>query len=290
MVGTLVPTRDHIIAQQSKNYWYSTNHQVVADADPRLVVAVGRPLPGNRNDCKAWELCGAKDAVGRNTVIADGGYRGTGLVIPHRRERGQAELPSWKEEHNASHRKVRSRVEHVFARMKAWKILRDWRPPWQRRPRPPSQRSRRGRSRSWPRRGLRWRLPPTCGPGFRRRWRRGWPRRRAGGSPLRLPGPRPQSLRRPRRSRRPGPRRRPPCWRRPVTSAASTRPTSVSSTERGVRTNRSAPTVCSSDLIARDRAGCVIASRCAARVKLRSRATARKYLICRRSMSVASAA
>lgn len=60
-------------------------------------------------------------------MIADGGYRGTGLVIPHRREPGQAELPAWKEEHNASHRKVRARVEHTFARMKTWKILRDCR-------------------------------------------------------------------------------------------------------------------------------------------------------------------
>ena len=58
--GTLVPTCDHSIAEQSKNYRYSTNHQVVIDADTRLVVAVGRPLPGNRNDCKAWELSGAK--------------------------------------------------------------------------------------------------------------------------------------------------------------------------------------------------------------------------------------
>ncbi|GAA3289338.1 hypothetical protein GCM10020295_01000 [Streptomyces cinereospinus] len=90
--GTLVPTRDHSIAEQSKNYRYSTNHQVVIDADTRLVVAVGRPLPDNRNDCTAWELSGAKDAVGRTTVIADGGYRGTGLVIPHRREHGQAEF------------------------------------------------------------------------------------------------------------------------------------------------------------------------------------------------------
>ncbi len=89
--GTLVPTRDHTIAEQSKNYGYSTNHQVVIDADTRLVVAVGRPVTGNRNDCKAWVLSGAKDASGHTTVIADGGYRGTGLVIPHRRERGQAE-------------------------------------------------------------------------------------------------------------------------------------------------------------------------------------------------------
>ncbi len=78
---------------QPKNYRYSTNHQVVIDAGTRLVVAVGQPLPGNRNDCEARELSGAKAAVGRTTVIADDGYRGTGLVIPYRRERGQAELP-----------------------------------------------------------------------------------------------------------------------------------------------------------------------------------------------------
>lgn len=100
--GTLVPTRDHAVAEQSKNYRYSTNHQVVIDADTRRVVVAGRPLPGNRNDCKAWALSGAKDAVGRTTVIADGGYRGTGLVIPHRREHRQSELPTWKEEESLS--------------------------------------------------------------------------------------------------------------------------------------------------------------------------------------------
>ncbi|MEU4890208.1 MULTISPECIES: transposase [Streptomyces] len=94
--GTLVPKRDHSVAEQSKNHRYSTNHEVVIDADTRLVVGVGWPVTGNRKDCKAWELSGAKAAVGRTTVIADGGYRGTGLVIPHRRERGQAELPAGK--------------------------------------------------------------------------------------------------------------------------------------------------------------------------------------------------
>jgi hypothetical protein len=82
------------------------------------IAAPESPRPGNPR---------AKAAVGRATAIADGGYRGTGLPIPHRRERGQTELPAWKEEHNTSHRKVRARVEHVFARMKAWKILRDCR-------------------------------------------------------------------------------------------------------------------------------------------------------------------
>ncbi|MFH8843177.1 transposase [Streptomyces sp. NPDC017868] len=124
--GTLVPTRDHTVAEQSKNYRYSTNHQVVIDADSRLVVVVGRPLAGNRNDCKAWEESGAKAAVGRTMTIADGGYPGTGLVMPHRRRKGE-ELPKWKEAHNKSHKQVRARVEHVFARMKTWKILRDCR-------------------------------------------------------------------------------------------------------------------------------------------------------------------
>lgn len=124
--GTLVPTRDHSIAEQSKNYRYSTNHQVVVDADTRLVVAVGRPVPGNRNDCKAWAESGARAAVGRTTTIADGGYQGTDLVVPHRRPAG-GELCGWKQEHNRSHKQVRARVEHVFARMKTWKILRDCR-------------------------------------------------------------------------------------------------------------------------------------------------------------------
>lgn len=95
--GTLVPTHDHTIAERSKNYWYSTNHQVVIDADTRLVVVVGQPLPGNRNDCKAWEESGAKAAIGKTLTIADGGYPGTGLAIPHRQQHGQTELPAWKE-------------------------------------------------------------------------------------------------------------------------------------------------------------------------------------------------
>ncbi|MET7575677.1 transposase, partial [Streptomyces sp. NPDC005492] len=124
--GTLVPTRAHSVAEQSKNYRYSTGHQVVIDADTRLVVVVGRPLPGNRHDSRGWAESGAKDAVGTTMTVADGGYQGTGLIIPHRRRKGE-QLPAWKEEHNRSHKQVRARVEHTFARMKDWKILRDCR-------------------------------------------------------------------------------------------------------------------------------------------------------------------
>ncbi|WP_051731716.1 transposase [Kitasatospora phosalacinea] len=114
-----------LIAERSKNYRYSTNHRVVIDAGTRLVVVVGRPPAGNRNDCEAWEESGAEAAVGKTTTIADGGHPGTGPVIPHRRERGQTELPYWKEERNTSHKRVRARVEHVLAGMKTWKILLD---------------------------------------------------------------------------------------------------------------------------------------------------------------------
>jgi hypothetical protein len=112
--GTLVPTRDHQV-------------QVVIHADTRLVVVVGRPLPGNRNDGRAWAESGAKAAVGNATTIADGGYPGTGLVIPHRRRSKDEELPAWKQQHNKQYKQVRARVEHAFARMKTWKILRDCR-------------------------------------------------------------------------------------------------------------------------------------------------------------------
>ena len=124
--GTLVPTRDHSIAEQSKNYRYSTNHQVVIDADTRLVVVVGEPLPGNRNDRRVREESGTKAAVSRPLTMADGGYPGTGLLMLHRRTPGE-ELPGWQREHNRSQKQVRARVEHVFARMKTWKILRDYR-------------------------------------------------------------------------------------------------------------------------------------------------------------------
>lgn len=96
------------------------------DAGTRLVVVVGRPVPGNRHDSRGWEESGSKPAVGNTMTIADGSNQGTGLVIPHRRRKGE-ELSDWKEEHNRSHKQVRARVEHVFARMKAWKILRDCR-------------------------------------------------------------------------------------------------------------------------------------------------------------------
>lgn len=90
--GTLVPTRDRDVAAASKNCRYSTNLRVVIDANSRLVVAVGDPLPGSRNDCRPFAESGADVACRSVPVIADGGYQGTGLLIPHRKRPGQDHL------------------------------------------------------------------------------------------------------------------------------------------------------------------------------------------------------
>ena len=125
--GTLVPARDHTVAAKSKNYRYSTNHQVVIHADTQLVVTVGTPLPGNRNDSISFAASGVEHATRTATVIADGGYQGTRAHIPQRRRHKDEPLVDWKESHNASHRKVRARIEHTVAKMKTWKVPRDCR-------------------------------------------------------------------------------------------------------------------------------------------------------------------
>ena len=59
--------------------------------------------------------------------MADGGYQGNPDVIMPCRKPADGTLTDWQEDLNAIHRKVRARVEHALARMKCWKILRDYR-------------------------------------------------------------------------------------------------------------------------------------------------------------------
>ncbi|MET8509971.1 transposase family protein [Streptomyces sp. NPDC004787] len=124
--GTLIPVRDRKVGASSRNYRFSANVQVIIDADTKLVVAAARPVPGNTADAKAWRDSGLAGRCDGVTVLADGAYINTGLVIPHRKHPRRALLPG-EEEDNAEHRKVRARVEHAFARMKHYKILRDCR-------------------------------------------------------------------------------------------------------------------------------------------------------------------
>ncbi|MEU1647638.1 transposase family protein [Micromonospora zamorensis] len=126
--GTLIPTRDHRLAAPSKNYRYSTNLQVAIDASTRLVIGVGDPQPGNRNDTIVYRTSGIDQKLAGRPVMADGGYRGNPeVIIPYRKNRDGSPLPVWKQDLNAQHRTVRAQVEHTLARMKNWKILRDYR-------------------------------------------------------------------------------------------------------------------------------------------------------------------
>lgn len=126
--GTLVPTHDRSRSASSKNYRYSTNLQVVIDANTRLTVAIGRPTPGNRNDCRAYRDSGVDQQCRGATVIADGGYQGNpGVIMPYRKPVNGSELPEWKHELNAVHKRVRARVEHALSHMKSWNILRNCR-------------------------------------------------------------------------------------------------------------------------------------------------------------------
>ncbi|KLL12536.1 IS5/IS1182 family transposase [Protofrankia coriariae] len=126
--GTLIPTRDHALAAPSKNYRYSTNLQVAIDADTRLVIALGDPQPGNRNDTIVYQTSGIADRLAGRLAMADGGYHGhPEMIMPYRKPLDGQPLPEWKEELNRVHRKVRARVEHTLAGMKTWKILRDYR-------------------------------------------------------------------------------------------------------------------------------------------------------------------
>ncbi|GAA3551342.1 hypothetical protein GCM10022222_38590 [Amycolatopsis ultiminotia] len=70
--GTLVPTRDHRLATPSKNYRYSTNVQVAIDAETRLVIAIGDPQPGSRNDCTVYRDSGlaGNSPIGRSWPMA----------------------------------------------------------------------------------------------------------------------------------------------------------------------------------------------------------------------------
>ncbi|MFF7505163.1 transposase [Streptomyces lavendulae] len=124
--GMLIPVRDRSVAASSRSYRFSANVQVIVDADTRLVVASARPAPGNKADAHVWRESDLPAKAVGTTVIADGACLGTGLIVPHRRRAGRPLLRG-QEEDNAEHRRVRARVEHTFARMKNWKILRDYR-------------------------------------------------------------------------------------------------------------------------------------------------------------------
>lgn len=73
-----------------------------------------------------WRNSGLPDQCQGITVLGDGAYINTGLVVPHRKRPGRP-LLAGEEADNAEHRRVRARVEHAIGRLKNYKILRDCR-------------------------------------------------------------------------------------------------------------------------------------------------------------------
>ena len=124
MIWTLIPTRDHACAARSKNYRWSCNAQVLVRSRDRRVIATSAGGSSNRNDPIHFRgsvveaLC-----RGRRVVLADGGYRGVpGLRIPVFRHNRIVRDAAWRR-----HRKRRAKAEHVLARLKDWRVLRDHR-------------------------------------------------------------------------------------------------------------------------------------------------------------------
>ena len=121
--GTLVPTRDHTRAGKSKNYRWSTNIQVVCRRTDLSVVAVARAWPGNRNDPVPARAELGEILSRHGKVLADSAYRAVDGCICPRTEHGSiVRDDTWRQ-----HRRRRARVEHLLARLKDWRVLRDHR-------------------------------------------------------------------------------------------------------------------------------------------------------------------
>jgi len=122
--GTLIPTRDHRSAARSKNYRYSCNAQVLIRRRDRRVIAVHAGGAGHRNDPVRYRGSVVADLCRHHgRVLADGGSRGVReLVTPRFRGRSMVRDRAWRR-----HRRRRARVEHVLARLKDWRALRDHR-------------------------------------------------------------------------------------------------------------------------------------------------------------------
>ncbi|MGX1115691.1 hypothetical protein RKD37_001054 [Streptomyces ambofaciens] len=99
--GTLIPVRDPKVGSSSRIYRFSANVQVIVDADTRLVITAARPVPGTTADAHAWRNSGLAQHGEGVTVLGDGAYINTGLIVPHRK-RPRRELLPGEEDDNAA--------------------------------------------------------------------------------------------------------------------------------------------------------------------------------------------
>lgn len=115
-------THDRSVVASSKNYRYSTNLQVVIDANSLLVVTVSRPLPDSRHDARLYGEPSVGQSMKNALLLSDGGYRGTAALVPQWPHENPPLTPE-QEAENTVHRMTRVRVEHVLL-VKTLQILR----------------------------------------------------------------------------------------------------------------------------------------------------------------------
>ena len=122
--GTLIPTRDHSAAAKSKNYRWSCNLQLLVRRRDLHVIDIAGGGPGNRNDPIHYRGSSVEARCREHgRVLADGGYRGVPELVKPRFERNRiVRDKAWRR-----HRRRRARVEHAIARLKNWRVLRDYR-------------------------------------------------------------------------------------------------------------------------------------------------------------------
>lgn len=122
--GTLIPTRDHRCAARSKNYRWSCNAQILGRRRDLQVIACVAGGSGNRNDPVHYRGSLIENHCKRHgRVLADGGYRGVPeLVTPVFARNRIVRDAAWRR-----HRRRRARAEHLIARLKNWRVLRDHR-------------------------------------------------------------------------------------------------------------------------------------------------------------------
>jgi hypothetical protein len=118
--GTLIPVHNQTITAISKNYRRSVNTQIIICAERRRVVALGRCWPGNRNDVVVARHIVAPLLDGNRLILGDGRYCGIDTITTPRPDSAGRII---RDNHYRAHRRIRSRVEHVIARLKGWQIL-----------------------------------------------------------------------------------------------------------------------------------------------------------------------
>ncbi|SEG25866.1 hypothetical protein SAMN04489712_104110 [Thermomonospora echinospora] len=88
--------------------------QITINAGTRLVVAVGDPVPGNRNNCQAYRDSCIDRALAGRRGIADSIYRDNlGVIVPYRRPR---RCPSSRK--TSTRRSACARIEQTMTHLK----------------------------------------------------------------------------------------------------------------------------------------------------------------------------